>query len=425
MHGEDHRALFHVSGTGPGGEAARTGVGGLKSIVKRPALGLKRIIAPLLTLLAFAMIALPCDATYVKGYYRKNGTYVAPHYRRSPTSSKPTTSHKGYSRTSGTYVTPQYQQETASSSPATSYSTSIPYENARPQQDIPVGPCAWVDENGVPCKRNANPGYRYCYRHVGLTPPSAKTNHAGKQEPVNETTHNLSLGEITVEHGTLVSVQQTGSKHALKKTRSVSLAVSTFFVLLFISVVGFSLFSQCSVPHKIVRAALAIPGILGASLLMYWYGPVRRSVAVTNVPTEEEPNAAWHWSARPESRLLFVTSNEKIKGDHVQLVLNGKGKPYVGIAFPVWLNVQTRATIPVAVRFDNNEPLQDPWIRSKNGGGMFAPWSMKDFIEAAEASHSFGITFEDKNKMSYTFTFNIGKLKITLGPDRKYFMEDK
>jgi len=36
---------------------------------------------------------------YVKGYYRKDGTYVAPHYRAAPGANQPTRSPKPPSRT--------------------------------------------------------------------------------------------------------------------------------------------------------------------------------------------------------------------------------------------------------------------------------------------------------------------------------------
>ena len=42
-------------------------------------------VTSMLTLVAFAMISSPCDATDVKDYYKNNGTYVAQHYRRART----------------------------------------------------------------------------------------------------------------------------------------------------------------------------------------------------------------------------------------------------------------------------------------------------------------------------------------------------
>lgn len=39
-------------------------------------------------LLVFASVTAASADTYVNGYYRSNGTYVAPHYRSSPDSSR-------------------------------------------------------------------------------------------------------------------------------------------------------------------------------------------------------------------------------------------------------------------------------------------------------------------------------------------------
>ena len=250
------------------------------------------------------------------------------------------------------------------------------------------------------------------------------TDGKAAQEPGNAATANLSLGEISVEQGLPPLRRRSESRCTVKKTWRASWSVGVFLALLCVSAGGFWLFSHCSTAHKIVRISLTIPGLLGASLLAYWYIPVRQSCVAGNASSEEgvKTGNTWQWSSKPESRLLFVVSREKIKGDNIQLVLNGKGKPYVGIAFPDWLNVQKKETIPVAAKFDANDTLQDPWIRAKDGSGIYAPWSMKDFIEAAEVSQKFGVTFEGKNKMTYTFTFDIQKLQITLGPDRKHFI---
>lgn len=39
-------------------------------------------------LFAFLWVTVAISQTHVRGYYRKNGTYVAPHYRSSPNSSR-------------------------------------------------------------------------------------------------------------------------------------------------------------------------------------------------------------------------------------------------------------------------------------------------------------------------------------------------
>ena len=45
---------------------------------------MKKILL-ILCILAFGQIAIA--GTYVRGYYRKDGTYVSPHYRRNPNQS--------------------------------------------------------------------------------------------------------------------------------------------------------------------------------------------------------------------------------------------------------------------------------------------------------------------------------------------------
>ena len=372
-----------------------------------------RVIAPLI-LLTFVTISLPCSATYVKGYYRKNGTYVAPHYRRNPTHSGSTTSYSGaiYSGT-----TP-------------SYGTTIPSRplvTRTPQVTTPQEPCAWVDADGTPCKRNANPGYKYCYRHVGLTPPSTVNTDVKKEDVAANVASNLSLGESSIAHGILSSVSQVSETPKPKwKKQNLALAVSVFFAMMFFLGLGFAVFSKCSVPNKIVRTFLTIPGILGASLLVYWYVPVRQQQSQSHQASDKSSTSCkvWSWSTVPQSRLLFVCSRENINGDCVQLVLNGKSKCYAGIAFPRWLTIPSKQTVPVAAKFDDCDPIEVPWIRAKNGSGIFAPWAIKDFIETAEESKDFGVTFKDTAGVFYTFTFDIRKLRATLGPDRKYFIGD-
>lgn len=71
---------------------------------------------------SFAAVVGSADAeTYVKGYTRQNGTYVAPHYRSSPNSTvndnwsvspniNPHTGELGTRQPSGSIYTPQLQQ---------------------------------------------------------------------------------------------------------------------------------------------------------------------------------------------------------------------------------------------------------------------------------------------------------------------------
>ena len=248
-----------------------------------------------------------------------------------------------------------------------------------------------------------------------------------KIDTLSNAAANLLLDEISIAHGIPSSVSQVSETPKPKwKKQNFALTVSAFFVMMFLSGLGFAVFSKCSIPNKIVRAFLTIPGILGASLLFYWYVPVRQQHSQSHQASDKSLTSckAWSWSAAPGSRLLFVCSRERINGESVQLVLNGKLKCYAGIAFPRWLTVPSKLTVPVAAKFDDNDPIEDPWIRAKDGSGIFAPWANKDFIEAAEESKDFGVTFKDTAGVFYTFTFDIRKLRATLGPDRKHFIGD-
>ena len=84
-----------------------------------------------LTKLALAAVLLittvAAQAGPVRGYYRSNGTYVAPHYRsdygssagrstssssyvyRNPYAASPSVGVRGYTRNDGTYVLPHYR----------------------------------------------------------------------------------------------------------------------------------------------------------------------------------------------------------------------------------------------------------------------------------------------------------------------------
>lgn len=71
---------------------------------------MRKLISILLITLSLLAIALPASAaTRVRGYHKKNGTYVAPHYRSSADSRRsnnyshigntnPYTGKKGYKR---------------------------------------------------------------------------------------------------------------------------------------------------------------------------------------------------------------------------------------------------------------------------------------------------------------------------------------
>lgn len=93
-----------------------------------------------LIIASFVAVVGPVNAeTYVRGYTRSNGTYVAPHYRSSPNSSvndnwsvspnvNPHTGQLGTRQPSGSLYSPQLQQPYANP-----YSTpySNPYLNER------------------------------------------------------------------------------------------------------------------------------------------------------------------------------------------------------------------------------------------------------------------------------------------------------
>lgn len=48
---------------------------------------MKKTLMMLATLLCLSFVGAAFADTYVRGYYRKDGTYVQPHYRSSPDSS--------------------------------------------------------------------------------------------------------------------------------------------------------------------------------------------------------------------------------------------------------------------------------------------------------------------------------------------------
>ena len=102
-----------------------------------------------LTQLALAALiacsALATQAGPVSGYFRSNGTYVAPYYRsdagspgsspssshadRNPYAATPSVDVNGYYRSSGTYVAPHYRSNAGSlgSSPSSGYVYRNPY----------------------------------------------------------------------------------------------------------------------------------------------------------------------------------------------------------------------------------------------------------------------------------------------------------
>lgn len=87
---------------------------------------MKKYISFLGVLLAVLILPETGYPGYVKGYYRKNGTYVAPHYRKDRGSSstyKPSTST--YKRSSSTTYTPSSSTYSSGSSSSSSVSTRV------------------------------------------------------------------------------------------------------------------------------------------------------------------------------------------------------------------------------------------------------------------------------------------------------------
>ncbi len=85
---------------------------------------MKKLVTVILGLVLFSSINL-AQAGEVRGYFRSNGTYVAPHYRssagslggsynsgyvyRNPYATYPSVSVRSYTRSDGMYVTPHFR----------------------------------------------------------------------------------------------------------------------------------------------------------------------------------------------------------------------------------------------------------------------------------------------------------------------------
>lgn len=82
-----------------------------------------------LTCLLFAISTTAIAGTYVRGYTKSNGTYVAPHYRSSPNS----TTYDNYS-TKGNYnpYTGQKGTQNPYKSNSNSFNSGNTYQNSNP-----------------------------------------------------------------------------------------------------------------------------------------------------------------------------------------------------------------------------------------------------------------------------------------------------
>ena len=122
---------------------------------------MRRLILFIL-LLTFPFFVFGGGKTKVKGYYRKNGTYVRPHYRSTSSSSssyKSSSSYsapknsvkvKGYYRKNGTYVRPHYRSK-PDGKKSNNYG-SPSYQQRKQYQNSPTLPTYKYDydEDGIP-----------------------------------------------------------------------------------------------------------------------------------------------------------------------------------------------------------------------------------------------------------------------------------
>ncbi len=116
-----------------------------------------RLHAYIILICVVGMLSHTFGKTHVRGYYRKNGTYVAPHVRSSPSRSS-----RGYGSSSGgSYF--YGGSRTGSAREDTNYDNMMET----------LKNCQAPNDDGTPCRRRALPGKTYCYLHVGYKPPKA------------------------------------------------------------------------------------------------------------------------------------------------------------------------------------------------------------------------------------------------------------
>ena len=113
----------------------------------------------LIFVLMSVVSSITCYSGWVKGYYRKDGTYVRSHYRNTGRGSS-VSSALSYGTTSSLIDLPVRNS---------GYIRSSDYVPMASLQQ-----CQALENNGRQCKRKANPGQKYCYLHVNYQPPVEK-----------------------------------------------------------------------------------------------------------------------------------------------------------------------------------------------------------------------------------------------------------
>ena len=124
-----------------------------------------------IAILLIVSIALSVGArqTSVKGYYRKDGTYVSPHMRNIGGGSRSSYSGRYPSTLPSRSYAPNYDN------PVGRRSIAVPGTRGGRNDDAQydammksLKQCGTVNEDGTACRRKALPGNVYCYLHAGL-----------------------------------------------------------------------------------------------------------------------------------------------------------------------------------------------------------------------------------------------------------------
>ncbi len=153
---------------------------------------MKKAIISTLSVLFVLLVVPSADArqTYVKGYYRKDGTYVSPHARnvgggpRRSFYSGSGSSYSGLNSSRSSSISSFSSSDVPHSRSSPSYSGSTSSSsNYAPNHDDPnydsimksLKNCQALREDGSPCTKRALPGKSYCYLHVGYKPSVAES----------------------------------------------------------------------------------------------------------------------------------------------------------------------------------------------------------------------------------------------------------
>ena len=141
----------------------------------------------------FVLLVVPyADArqTYVKGYYKKDGTYVSPHARNVGGGSRRSfysgsgSSYSGLNSSRSSSISSFSSSDVSHSRSSQSYSEPTSSSgNYAPNHDDPnydsimmsLKNCQALREDGRPCTKRALPGKSYCYLHVGYKPSVAES----------------------------------------------------------------------------------------------------------------------------------------------------------------------------------------------------------------------------------------------------------